>query len=158
MKKRIIILSVFLLLTGCQNIHSNIEPVIQNTEVSTADSQGDNISDDELGQISYIINNLNLSNSNVNSLPFYIKLDKDSVGILKYINNADYKVTITIKGVTDSRVYKKIDVSPNSDKEIRFSTSSFVKENEASFYTIDIHCSEVNFNGILTIQSALKNN
>lgn len=157
MKRLILILSTFfLLLTGCQNINSNNKSNIQNTEVLTADSEGDNILDNELGEISYVINNLDLSNSNVNSLPFYIKLDKDSVGILKYINNADYKVTITIKGVTDSTVYKKIEVPSNSDKEIRFLPSYSIKENESSFYTIDMHCSEVNFNGILSLQSALK--
>lgn len=158
MKKQILLLAVFLLLSGCQSINSNSESIVQDTEVLTADSEGDNIPDDELGQISYVINNLDLSASNVNSMPFYIKLDKESVGILKYTNNADYKVTITIKGVTDSTVYKKIEVPANSEKEIRFSPSDSINENESSFYTIDMHCSEVNLNGILSLQSALKNN
>lgn len=157
MKKQIIFLSVvFLLLTGCQNIVTNNESTVRNSEVLTADSEGDNISSNELGQISYVINNLNLSGSNVNSLPFYINLDKDSVGILKYTNNADYKVTITIKGNTDNNVYKKIEVPANSNKEVMFSPSDSINTNESSLYTIDMHCPEVNFNGILNLQSVLR--
>lgn len=83
MKRQIIFLSIFfLILIGCQSINSNNESIVKDTEVLTADSEGDNIPDNELGQISYVINNLDLSASNVNSLPFYIKLDKESVGIL----------------------------------------------------------------------------
>lgn len=158
MRKQIIFLSVFfLLLTGCNNTVANNKSTVQTTEVSTSDSNGDNIPDNELSQICSVINNLNLSQSNVNSLPFYINLDKGSIGILNYTNNADYKVNITIKGTTDTALYKKIEVPANSSKEVKFSPSNSVKTNESSLYTINMHCSEVNFDGILNLQSALRN-
>lgn len=146
------------MLTGCQNNTQNIKTSVQGIENTIPDTEGDNISFDELEQISYVINNMDLSSSNVNSLPFYITLTNGSVGIVTYYNNANYAVNITIKGASDTSVYKKITVPAKSTKEIKFSPSRNLSNDITSIYTIDIHCSEVNFDGSLTLQTALRKN
>ena len=155
MKKQILFLAfILLLLMGCQNVNTDTSTTIQNTEVTAPDTEGDNISDSDLDNIYYAINDMNITDSNVNSIPLYINLDKDSVAIFKYTNTADYGVTVTIKGVTDNSVYKKIEIPANSDKDIRFAPGSSLNEGESSCYTIDIYCSEVNLRGNITLQSA----
>lgn len=157
MKNQLIFLTFILfLLTACQSTATAEPSAVQTTQAVTPDTQGDNIPDNELDHIYYLINNMELSNSNINSLPLYINLDKDSVAILKYTNKTDYTTNVTIKGITDSNVYKKIEIPANSEKEIRFSPYATINEGETSCYTIDLYCSEVNLSGTLTLQSAVK--
>ena len=155
MKKQILFLTfILLLLIGCQN--ADTDTAIQNTEVTAPDREGDNIPDSDLDKIYYAINNMDISDSNVNSIPLYINLDKDSVAIFKYTNTADHGATVTIKGVTDNSVYKKIEIPANSNKDIRFAPGISLNEGESSCYTIDVYCSEVNLMGNITLQSATK--
>lgn len=157
MKKQILFLALILLsLAGCQNVNTDTSTTIQNTEVTAPDTEGDNIPDSDLNNIYYAINNMDITDSNVNSIPLYINLDKDSVAIFKYTNTANYGVTVTIKGVTDNSVYKKIEIPANSNKDIRFAPSISLNEGESSCYTIDVYCSEVNLSGNITLQSATK--
>lgn len=155
MKKRIILLSTcFMLLTACQGANLSNDSTPQAT-TAAASTEGENIPDNKLVDIGTSIDSLDVSGCKTNILPFYMNVESGGVGIVKYTNNAEYTTKITIKNAVDSSFEKIMSVPAHANKEIRFSAIDSAKDGSDT-YLIDLHCSEANLNGVLSVKEASK--